>query len=172
MKRILFCAIVLLSSAIVYAQSAETYVDNRGTKIIKGFMTKQQLASDTAFAWFAQNQQGYTPEQNALQAFNANKDSINIVAFAGTWCGDTKNLLPKFFALTDAAGFSQDRVTLLGVDRSKKTIQHLTEAFGITNVPTFIVMKNGKELGRVVENGKYGMFDKELGEIITNGVRK
>ena len=172
MKRILFCAIVLSSSAIVCAQSAETYVDNRGTKIIKGFMTKQQLASDTAFAWFAQNQQGYTPEQHALQAFKANKDSINIVAFGGTWCGDTKNLLPKFFALTDAAGFSQDRVTLLGVDRSKKTIQHLTEAFGITNVPTFIVMKNGKELGRVVENGKYGMFDKELGEIITDGVRK
>src|SRR5829696_1870160 len=73
MKRILFGAIVLLSSAMVYAQSAETYVDNRGTKIIKGFMTKQQLASDTAFAWFAQNQQGYTPEQNALQAFKANK---------------------------------------------------------------------------------------------------
>src|SRR5215218_526283 len=168
MKRILFCAIVLSSSAIVCAQSAETYVDNRGTKIIKGFMTKQELTTDTAFAWFAQNQQGYTPEQNALQAFKANKDSINIVAFAGTWCGDTKSLLPKFFALADAAGFSQDRIILLGVDRSKKTIQHLAEAFGIINVPTFIVMKNGKELGRVVEYGKYGMFDKELGEIITS----
>jgi hypothetical protein len=27
-------------------------------------------------------------------------------------------------------------------------------------------MKNGKELGRVVEYGHYGSFDKELGEIL------
>jgi hypothetical protein len=29
-------------------------------------------------------------------------------------------------------------------------------------------MKDGKEIGRVVEYGKYGMFDKELGEIINS----
>lgn len=148
------------------AQPAEISRDASGTKIVRGFLTKQELATDTAFAWFAANQQGYVPEQNALQALRANKDSINIVAFGGTWCGDTKNILPKFFVLADAAGLSQDRITLIGVDHSKKTIQHLSEAFGITNVPTIIVMKNGKEVGRVVEYGHYGMFDKELGEIL------
>jgi hypothetical protein len=35
------------------------------------------------------------------------------------------------------------------------------------NVPTIIVLKDGKEIGRVVEYGKTGMFDKELGEIIS-----
>jgi len=34
-------------------------------------------------------------------------------------------------------------------------------------VPTIIVLKDGKEIGRVVEYGKTGMFDKELGEIIS-----
>ena len=101
-----------------------------------------------------------------MEGFKKNKDSINIIAFGGTWCGDTKSILPKFFALTDAAGFPQDRVTLIGVDRSKKTIQHLTEAFQVVNVPTIIVMKNGREIGRVVEYGKYGLFDKELAEIL------
>jgi hypothetical protein len=33
-------------------------------------------------------------------------------------------------------------------------------------VPTIMIMKDGKELGRVVEYGKYGMFDKEMGDII------
>ena len=165
MRKIVSLAIVLFSAGIVFAQT-EVSQDGSGNKVIKGFITKQELAADSAFKWFAQNQQGYIPDQGALQAFKTNKDSINIVAFGGTWCGDTKYILPKFFALTDAAGFSQDRVTLLGVDHSKKTIQHLAEAFGVTNVPTFIVMKNGKEIGRVVEYGKYRMFDKELGEII------
>jgi hypothetical protein len=34
-------------------------------------------------------------------------------------------------------------------------------------VPTFIVLKNGKEIGRVVEYGKFGMPDKEIGEIVS-----
>ena len=91
---------------------------------------------------------------------------MQLIVFGGTWCGDTKYILPKFFALTDAAAFSQDHITLIGVDRNKKTISHLAEALGVINVPTIIVMKDGKEIGRVVEYGKTGLWDKELGEIV------
>jgi thiol-disulfide isomerase/thioredoxin len=167
MKKILFFAIILLSVGSAFAQSPEISHDAEGNKVVKGFITKKDLATDSAFTWFAQNQKDYAPDQKALQALKANKDSINIIAFGGTWCSDTKFILPKFFMLADAAGLSQDRVTVLGVDHNKKTIQHLSEAFGIENVPTLIVMKNGKEIGRVVEYGKHGMFDRELGEIIT-----
>jgi hypothetical protein len=52
------------------------------------------------------------------------------------------------------------------VDRNKKTVGRLSEALNVTLVPTILVFKNGKELGRVVEFGKYGMFDKELAEIL------
>ncbi len=141
MKEFLFILSFFITQ-LVFAQLAEITKDASGNKIIKGFMTKNDLASDTAFAWYAQNQKGYTPEQTALQAFKSAKDSIHILAFAGTWCSDTKNLLPKFFALTDAAGFQQDHITLIGVDRNKKTIHHLAEAFKVINVPTFIVLKN------------------------------
>lgn len=166
MKQVLITALVIFSFQVVSAQTEVTR-ETDGTKIVKGFLTRQELVTDSSFtAWFAENQKGYTPDQNALQLLRANRDSINIVAFGGTWCGDTKYILPKFFVLTDAAGFSPDRVTLLGVDRSKKTIQHLSEAFGITNVPTLIVMKNGKEVGRVVEYGHTGLFDKDLAEIL------
>lgn len=165
MKQFLLIAAVIFSAQIVFAQT-EVSKDEFGNKVLKGFLTKQELATDSTFTWFAQNQKGYTPDQNALQLLRANKDSINIVAFGGTWCDDTKYILPKFFVLADAAGLSQDHITLLGVDHSKKTIQHLSEAFGITNVPTIIVMKNGKELGRVVEYGHTGLFDKDLAEIL------
>jgi thiol-disulfide isomerase/thioredoxin len=171
MKKILFI-LSLFTTQLIFAQSAEITKDASGNKIIKGFMTKKDLATDTAFTWYAQNQKGYAPEPGALRAFTSAKDSIHILAFGGTWCDDTKNLFPKFFALTDAAGFSQDNITLLGVDRSKKTVHHLAEAFKIINVPTFIVLKNGQEVGRVVEYGKYGMFDKELGEIINSSIKK
>ncbi|HVF97495.1 MAG TPA: thioredoxin family protein, partial [Flavisolibacter sp.] len=94
------------------------------------------------------------------------------IVFGGTWCGDTKALLPKFFTTTDAARFPESHITLIGVDHSKKTLYNLAEAFGITNVPTFIVMKGGKEVGRVVEYGKLGMPEKEVAQIISDAGKK
>lgn len=167
MKKLLIIGTVLLLATGVFAQDTEISYEGT-TKIIKGFISKKDLVTDSAFSWFAANQHGYVPEPSALQAFRANKDSINILAFGGTWCSDTKNILPKFYLITDAAGVAPDRITLLGVDRNKKTIQHLSEAFNVTRVPTFIILKNGKEIGRVVEYGKYGAWDKELGEIFSS----
>ena len=86
----------LFITQLVFAQLAEITKDASGNKIIKGFMTKNDLATDTAFAWYAQNQKGYVPEQNALKAFKSAKDSIHILAFGGTWCDDTKNLFLNF----------------------------------------------------------------------------
>ena len=165
MKKLAFTALAVFCLVTLFAQAPEVTNDN-GEKILKGFISKQNLSAEPSFAWFAENQKGYTPYAAALQALKTNKDSLNFLVFGGTWCGDTKFILPKFFSLTDAAGVTQDKITLLGVDRSKKTIQHLAEAFNVINVPTIIVMKNGKEVGRVVEYGKYGVFDKELGEIV------
>ena len=59
-----------------------------------------------------------------------------------------------------------NNITFFGVNRSKKTLGNITNAFGIINVPTIIIMKDGKEAGRVVEYGKTGKWDVELSEII------
>ena len=167
MKKFSFIVALIFSAITLFAQNPEITVEGDGTKVLKGFVSKQLIISDPAFAWFADNQKGYTPNAVALQALKGNKDAFRFLVFGGTWCGDTKFVLPKFYSLTDAAGVGQDRITLLGVDRSKKTIQNLSEAFNVTNVPTIIVLKDGKEIGRVVEYGTSGMFDKDLGEIIS-----
>lgn len=166
--RKLFQFLILATFAqTALAQRAEVSKDGSGNKVLKGFISRQELASDSAFNWFAQNTKGYTPYPATVNALRGAKDSVYILAFGGTWCGDTKFILPKLYALTDAAGFPQDHITLLGVDHDKKTIQHLSEIFNVTLVPTFIVLKNGQEVGRVVEYGKAGMWDKELGDVIS-----
>jgi thiol-disulfide isomerase/thioredoxin len=161
-----FVLFLFIAVQNIYAQPAEVTTDAQGEKIIKGFFEKSLLIADPAFSWYAANQKNFVPNADAVKAFSENKESIHILAFGGTWCDDTKSLLPKFFALTDAAGFPDNKITMIGVDRDKKTLHHLAEAFQVINVPTFIVLKNGKEIGRVVEYGRYGMVDKELGEIV------
>ena len=165
MKTIIFASVFLISIYSV-AQSQVEVTHDGGDKILKGIFTKQQLSQDTAFKWYTQNQSGYTPPADAVTAFKSKGNQVQVIAFGGTWCVDTKYIFPKFFSILEASAFPSDHLTLVGVDRNKKTIGHLAEALNVINVPTFIVLKDGKEVGRVVEYGKAGQWDKELGDIL------
>lgn len=168
MKKIIFALMLTLSLAnISIAQNQyEVLVEGKNEKSLKGIISQEVLLNDTSFKWYADNLKGYTPNSNAIAGLKKHADSVQLVVFMGTWCEDSHNIIPKFYTLLETSGFSKEKVTLIGVDRAKKTLSHLTEALNVTNVPTIMVMKNGKEIGRVVEYGKYGLFDKELGEIL------
>lgn len=167
-----FIALLLLGHVVLAQNQYESTLDKNGEKIFKGIISREIVESDTSFEWYASNLKGYTPNSLAVNALRQYGDSIQIIAFMGTWCEDSHFIIPKLFTLLDTAGFARTRFTLIGVDRSKKTLSHLAEALDVKNVPTLMVMKNGKELGRVVEYGKYGMWDKELGEVINAGFPK
>ncbi|MEI6950442.1 thioredoxin family protein [Paraflavisolibacter sp. H34] len=166
LKKIAFLLVAGFFLQAVQAQSIEIGKDKEGHKMLKGLVTKQDLAGDTAFGWFTKNAADYKPYAAALQNIKKNKDSVDYIVFGGTWCHDTHFVLPRFFSLLDSAGVAPSHITFFAVDESKKANNNLPQAFNITNVPTIIVLKRGKEVGRVIEYGKQGMFDKELGEIV------
>ena len=136
------------------------------TKILRGYITRSVIENDTAFKWFKENMKYGTADAAAVQALQNNGSKLRFVVFGGTWCHDTQNLLPVFYRLTDKSNIADAAITLIGVDRAKTTLNGLHKTYNITNVPTFIVMQDGKEIGRVVEYGKYGAIDKEIGEIV------
>jgi thiol-disulfide isomerase/thioredoxin len=172
MKKIVYSVVLLLMVHVAAKAQTQYEVqkDADGSKILKGIIAKELLSGDSSFSWYAPNLSGYTPNAEAVEGLRKNAGTIHIIAFMGTWCDDSRNIIPKFYRLLEAGGFPLSRVTLFGVDRQKKTLSDVADALGITNVPTILVMKNGKEQGRVVEYGKYGLFDKELAEII-NGIK-
>ena len=86
--------------------------------------------------------------------------------FGGTWCEDTQFVLPKFFKLQEMSGVADTAITFFGVNRAKKSLASIADAFNVINVPTIIIMKDGKEAGRIVEYGKTGKWDKELADIL------
>jgi thiol-disulfide isomerase/thioredoxin len=166
MKRILLVLSFAFISVVVFSQVQYEVKVEGPDKILKGVLSRELVQKDSSFTWFAQNQQGYTPNAEAVSALKTKSGVLHFIVFGGTWCGDTKYILPKFYSLTDAAAITADRISLIGVDRGKKTLGYLSESLNITNVPTIIVLKDGKEIGRVVEYGKTGQWDKELGEIV------
>jgi len=171
MKRVIIICLAVFTSLMVFAQSQyEISPDKNGGKIFKGIISREILEKDTSFynTWYYSNFNAYSPNPEAVAAIKRNNDSLQIIAFMGTWCEDSHFIIPKLFHLADAAGLAKDKISLIGTDRSKKTLGYLSESMGVTNVPTIIIMKKGKELGRVVEYGKSGMFDKDLAEIINS----
>jgi len=139
---------------------------NPGGLIYTGLINKYTLINETSFTWYSENQKNYKPSTEMLNGFEASKLSINFIIFGGTWCDDTQFILPKFFKLQELSGMPDSCMSFFGVNREKKTMENISAAFNITNVPTIIVMKSGKEIGRVVEYGKSGEWDKELLELI------
>lgn len=160
----------LFISTFAEAQT-HTYeiIPDKQTKVLKGLLQRSDIESDTAFKWFKQNMQYGRADDAAVNAFKKNMGKFSVIVFVGTWCEDSQNMLPVFYRLADKAAIPADNIFLIGVDRSKTTSQNLQKAFNVTLIPTFIVMKDGKEVGRVVEYGKYGQIDKDLGEIV-NGL--
>lgn len=167
MKKILLIVVLVIVSITGFSQSPYEVISERpNEKTYKGIISRDILEKDSSFKWYVENKNGYTPNADALEGLKKNKDSIHFIAFMGTWCSDSHVIIPKFYSLLDAAGFPQEKVTLIGVDRKKTTYSDLTGALDVKNVPTIIVMKNGKEVGRVVEYGKFGLYDMELGSIL------
>lgn len=166
MKRNLFLIVLLFASAVSFGQAQYEVTMEGPTKIMKGILTRDIVQKDSTFPWFRQNQQGYTPDAALVSTLKAKAPNLHFIMFTGTWCDDSRFIMPRFFLLADAAAIPADHISLIGVDRNKKTLGFLSESLNVTNVPTIIVLKDGKEIGRVVEYGKTGMWDKEIGEIV------
>jgi thiol-disulfide isomerase/thioredoxin len=135
--------------------------------ILRGIINKYLVQNDTSYAgWYSSSFKIYQPDTAILSAFEKNKSKVQLIVFGGTWCEDTQFILPKFFKIQEMSGLPDDRITFFGVNRKKKSLAAIADAFNIINVPTIIVMKEGKEIGRIVEYGKTGKWDKELADIL------
>jgi thiol-disulfide isomerase/thioredoxin len=164
---------VIIANMISQTTTAQTpytnTINDRKETVLNGIITKYVIMNnDVLKPWYIANQANYKPAPAVVASMEAAKDKVQYVVFGGTWCEDTQNILPKFFLIQEQAGVADNAISFYGVDRSKKTLGNLQAAFKITNVPTIIVMKDGKEVGRVVEYGKTGKWDVELAALLTN----
>jgi thiol-disulfide isomerase/thioredoxin len=139
--------------------------EKTGFKILKGILSVEVLNNDTSFHWMHENINWYKPKPEVINSLMAVKDTVYLMALIGTWCEDTHYIFPQLLKMLGQAGFNMNRLSVIGVDRNKTSLSSFTQALGMHKTPTIIVFKNGKEVGRVEEYGKYGIVDQELAEL-------
>lgn len=77
--------------------------------------------------------------QNVMKAAG---DNLVVVDFFATWCGPCKIIKPKVDELS--AELKQDKVVIVKVDVDE--VEELTNDYGISSMPTFILLKKGEKV--------------------------
>lgn len=132
----------------------------------KGIYNREILNDTTKYDWFALEYKWYTTNHFSTDRLNEYLTPAHeFLVFGGTWCGDTKNLLPKFYKILDTLA-APPKVTLVLVDMNKHSGTGLEKQYNIEYVPTFIILKDGKEVGRVVETIKRPDLETDLADIV------
>jgi len=138
MKRLLFL-LLFLCMHTTYAQD------------IIGPIAIEDLKKEPHAEWFTTEYENYAPFDKTITQLDKVQEDVAIVVFMGTWCSDSQMYVPAFFRILDEMEFLGE-VQLIGVDKDKKTPTGSATENDITNVPTFIFYRDGKEINRIVES--------------------
>lgn len=84
----------------------------------------------------------YLDEENFTEG---TKNGVVLVDFYADWCGPCRMLTP---VLEKVAGDIQGKATVAKIDIDKA--QKTASTYQVTSIPTLILFKDGKEVGRLV----------------------
>ena len=102
------------------------------------------------------------PDVAVAQAMVEALPGSEVEVFFGTWCSDSGRELPRLWrALDDLGGLNPEEIRYVGVDRDKAEPAQWVAGSDLQRVPTFVVRRNGEELGRIVESSPHGI-EKDL----------
>lgn len=144
-----FCTLFILQT--VSAQTFTVEIEPSGTKILKGFLERKDLQHDSLFLWFAANYQSYSLDSTTIRQMEPLIEDVHFFMVVGTWCGDSRREVPKWFKILDALQIPADKITVFGVDRSKQSTEGTTDKYNVRRVPTLIVFRGEDDIGRIVE---------------------
>ena len=136
-------------------------------KMLLGIQLKDQLQKAPYADWYNTEYTGYQTDKKAIAELKKQKlGSYKIIAVIGTWCEDSHRELPRLMKILEEIKYPENKLTLLAVNRKRESPTGEEGLYNIQKVPTFILFKYGKEIGRITEMPKSGWLERDLLEIL------
>ncbi len=151
MKNVIIVLALVILTSCKSNKELNVSVPYKDTVILLGLADEDGFNQEPYSEWFNPNYQDYKLDESALKELSSLSKDVQILTFMGTWCGDSKRETPAFLKILDSIGFKSKKHKIYAVSREKTTPQQSEQGLNITNVPTFIFYKDGKELNRIVE---------------------
>lgn len=130
-----------------------------------GEMTADKLW-ETVPVWQAV-MDNYQPDRAAVADIKAITAEAKVTLLYGTWCPDSKNYVPRLMKALKDAGNDKVQVKLVGIDNQFREPTDAVQPRQITNVPTVIVERNGREIGRIVETPAAKTIEEDLAALLS-----
>lgn len=169
MKKILLVLLLIMYiNAEAQTQTYSTIKDSIGGGLIfSGQITFDDLNKEQSFTWLTSSAEAYHPNEKTLGYLKTYLPDYTMVVFMGTWCGDSQYLIPRLKKVLQLINYPDSKLVMYGVDRAKTTKSGEEKQYNITLVPTIILFKNGKEVGRVTESVRKSI-EEDLALIISS----
>lgn len=114
----------------------------------------------------------YTPRAAVREQLSTTAKPTTVKVVFATWCGDSKNYVPKLLGSISAANNPNLKVELTGIGPDFATPLDFVQEHRIINIPTFIVEQNGVEIGRITETPALPTVEEDLAAILTGTLPK
>jgi thiol-disulfide isomerase/thioredoxin len=99
-----------------------------------------------------------TPDADAALALAEVGSGATLTVYFGTWCSDSRRELARFWrALDETGGLVPFEIEYIAVDRRDQRPPEMERDLDLRYVPTFIVRRDGAEVGRMVEESPGGI---------------
>jgi len=144
--------------------------DQHGNPQLLGKTSRKRLEQPPYRDWFMKNYDAYQIDSIPAAKLRAGLAGKHMIVFLGTWCGDSRREVPRFFKLLDSCGIDSSSVDIVTVSNAdslyKQSPNHEERGFYIFRVPDFIVLDKGREMGRIVES-PVASLEKDLLSIVS-----
>ncbi|REC44454.1 TlpA family protein disulfide reductase [Chryseobacterium sp. 5_R23647] len=149
---------------VVVNREVETTNDG---KMLLGNQLKEQFMKEPYSEWYTKEFNEYALDQKAVGELRKNNiTSYNLIVFVGTWCEDSHRDFPRLMKILEEVKYPDSRLTIIAVNREKESPTGDEVKYNVSKVPTIIVEKYGKEIGRIIEMPTTGYVERDLVEIL------
>lgn len=121
-------------------------------EVLIGTCNREGFKNEQFKSWFDEGYGNYIPDAATVKELKKYKKDLTVTIVMATWCGDTRDQLPRFFKVADETGLGANSISMIAVNRSKSAEDISIEPFSISRIPVFIFYKNGAEVGRITES--------------------
>lgn len=145
--------VVILSCALTIKAIASSTTDHHKEpqEELVGIIDKFALLEPPFQSWYKKNHESYSPDNSSVEVLAKTLKGIQVKAFMGTWCHDSQREVPRLYKILESSNFDLNDLSLVSLNQAKGTPEGLEKGLNIQRTPTFIFLKDGVEIGRIVE---------------------
>jgi len=167
MKSTLLFALIMVTAYVALPQQPGKVVFDKAAnqEILYGDCDVTDFQKAPFSKWFNQEFKSYIPDATISDSLKPIVENIEIKIILGTWCTDSQREVPRFFKILETLNFPHKKTYTVCVNREKTAVEYRIFQDDVEFVPTFIILLEGVEIGRIVETPIHSL-EKDMLDIL------